>query len=120
MAPISDAYSGYTSTHLPVRKNVAGIPLPARVWRIDGTASALAPASKVSATTFSLVGSLYHCVPASELGMPGTVGEGSGPRVGGTSRDADADGRGGGATGELVRGSFAPPQAEARRAHRRT
>ena len=48
--------------------------MSARVWKIDGIASALAPASKVRATTFSLVGRVYHCDPRRELGKPGPEG----------------------------------------------
>src|SRR5262249_51920261 len=55
-AAICFAWAGYLSTKVPVRKNVAVIRSRARVVRIEGTAAALAPASKVSATTFSLVG----------------------------------------------------------------
>src|SRR5437763_1686878 len=62
--PISVVAAGKLCTHWPVRKNVAATPLARRVARILGTPSALAPASKVSATTFLVVGRRVHCVPA--------------------------------------------------------
>jgi hypothetical protein len=50
---------------VPVRKKVAGTPVRRSVARMAGTASALAPASKVSATTRRLVGMTVQSWPAS-------------------------------------------------------
>ena len=53
---IDRAAAGKSRTKFPVRKKVAGTPSRRRVARMAGTASALAPASKVSAITRLVVG----------------------------------------------------------------
>src|SRR5438552_2805107 len=76
---MSRASSGNSSAQRPVRKNVAGTPCVASVESIEATPASLAPASKVSATTFFELGSTVHSVPTSDAGSRlGWMGDGFG------------------------------------------
>src|SRR5690606_9944571 len=88
--------AGNDSMNVPVRKKVPGTPSARSVARIDATASAFAPASKVSATTFRSVGMTSRSRPAR---CGGTAGAGGGP--GGRRDGTGGEGSpvGGGATG---------------------
>ena len=69
------AWAGKSRTQAPVRKKVAGTPLARRVDSMDGSPAALAPASKVSATTLELVGMRVQSVPSSPpAGVAGAAG----------------------------------------------
>src|SRR5262245_44696526 len=76
--------AGNDRTHCPVRKKVAGTFLSFRVCSIEGTASALAPASKVSATTGALVGMRVQSTPSRD-------GEGAGGGAIGHALDHNDD-----------------------------
>src|ERR1039457_4376502 len=69
-------------TKLPVRKNVADTCAPCSAARIEATASSLAPASNISATTSRVEGIYVQSVPASagKVGVP----RGTGYELGGT------------------------------------
>src|SRR5262245_36859517 len=90
--------AGKSSTKSPVRKNVAATPSVARVASIEGTASALAPASKVNATTLFEVGIDVMSCPNSDGGNGGVLTGGLGTRL------AVAEGKG---VGELDGAGFA-------------
>src|SRR5262245_31409161 len=64
----SFAWAGKLRTHWPVRKNVAGTFLVRNVARIEGMASALAPASNVSPTSRELVGIRVQSTPSRDDG----------------------------------------------------
>ena len=93
---IARAADGKSRTKLPVRKNVAGTCSRCNVARIEATPSALAPASKVSATTCREVGIEVQSFPASQ------------PVTGRVPGDAGlvADGRGDGVAGGAVLAAY--------------
>jgi hypothetical protein len=68
---MSFAWAGKSRVHFPVRKKVAGTFLLCSVLRIDATASALAPASKLSATTGAVVGMRSQSTPSTDGGGAG-------------------------------------------------
>lgn len=68
---------GYSRAKSPVRKNVAGVPVLARVSRILAVPSLLAPPSKVSAMTFDEVGILLTSCPLKPVGIAQVAGCGS-------------------------------------------
>ena len=69
------AWEGKSRTQVPVRKNVARTFLARSADSMDGSPAALAPASKVSATTLEVVGMPVQSVPSSELaGAGGSAG----------------------------------------------
>src|SRR5512142_2814751 len=119
-AAIDRAAAGKSRTKFPVRKNVAGTPSRRRVARMDGTASALAPASKVSATTRRVVGMTVQSFPASQP-VTGRVPGGArlvpgGARLVPGGEGLVAGGRAEGAAGGTVLagvapGADVPPQA---------
>src|ERR1019366_3585952 len=91
-AAIRRAVAANRETKPPVRKNVAGTCAPCSVARIEATASSLAPASNVSATTLRVAGVYVQSVPASQAGnaiVPGDTGCKLGG-AGGAAPGADA------------------------------
>src|SRR5262245_29458624 len=67
-ATIDCTEPGYLLAKSPVRKNVAATFSLSKVARIDGSPSQLAPASKVSATTFFEVGITSTSLPSKLAG----------------------------------------------------
>src|SRR6266516_2400445 len=79
---ITLACAGKSRAQVPVRKNVARAFLVLSVDSIERTPAALAPASKVSATTLELVGMRVQSVPSSEA-AGGVGAAGTQPRANG-------------------------------------
>src|SRR6266566_3550537 len=79
---ITLACAGKSRAQVPVRKNVARAFLARSVDSMDANPAALAPASKVSATTFEVVGTRVQSVPSSEA-AGGVGAAGTHPRANG-------------------------------------